>query len=108
MFSTGSKSRAEDERHEHRPSRMNRKGTEGASFHATRWTLVTEARGEGEPARTALSELCAAYYRPVVAFLCRDGRDEDTAREVAHEFSSACCRAALVRRIRGEGASGAT
>lgn len=37
-------------------------------------------------AKAALSELCAAYYAPVVAFLCADGRDEDAARELAHEF----------------------
>ncbi|MEO8354176.1 MAG: ECF-type sigma factor, partial [Chthoniobacteraceae bacterium] len=37
-------------------------------------------------ARAALSELCSAYYAPVIAFLRRDGRDQDSAREVAHEF----------------------
>lgn len=37
-------------------------------------------------AKTALSELCAAYYEPVVVFLRREGRDEDAARELAHGF----------------------
>ena len=37
----------------------------------------------------ALSELCAAYYEPVVAFLRRSGRDEDAAREAAHGFFAA-------------------
>src|SRR6188768_1999865 len=56
------------------------------NFAATRWTLVVQARGQDERARAALSELCEAYYAPVVAFVRSDGRDEDTARELAHEF----------------------
>jgi len=56
------------------------------SFHPTRWTLVLRSRGQGEDAKAALSDLCAAYYEPVVAFLRRDGRNEDAARETAHAF----------------------
>lgn len=57
-----------------------------AAFHPTQWTLVLRARGEGELAKAALSELCAAYYEPVVAFLRREGRGEEAARETAHGF----------------------
>lgn len=57
-----------------------------SSFAPTRWTLVLEARGESPEARAALSELCAAYYPPVFRFLCREGRNEDTARELTQEF----------------------
>jgi RNA polymerase sigma factor (sigma-70 family) len=56
------------------------------AFVTTRWTQVVNARGDSPEARQALSELCATYYAPVVAFLRREGRDEDTARELAHEF----------------------
>jgi RNA polymerase sigma-70 factor (ECF subfamily) len=56
------------------------------AFHPTQWTLVLRSRGEGEVAQAALSDLCAAYYGPVVAFLRRDGRGEDAARELAHAF----------------------
>lgn len=55
-------------------------------FQDTRWTLVSRSRGADVVAKTALSELCAAYYEPVVVFLRRDGRDEDAARELAHGF----------------------
>jgi RNA polymerase sigma-70 factor (ECF subfamily) len=55
-------------------------------FALTRWTLVQAARGESTQARDALSELCAAYYAPVVAFLRRDGRSDDEARDAAHGF----------------------
>jgi RNA polymerase sigma-70 factor (ECF subfamily) len=57
-----------------------------SNFAATRWTLVLRAGGRGEPAKAALSDLCGAYYEPVVAFLRREGRDADTARETAHAF----------------------
>ena len=55
-------------------------------FHPTRWTLVLRASGQGAEAQAALSELCAAYYAPVVAFLHYEGREEDAARELAHAF----------------------
>lgn len=57
-----------------------------SSFHDTRWTLVSRSRGDDSVSRAALSELCEAYYAPVVAFLKRDGRAEDVARELAHDF----------------------
>jgi len=56
------------------------------AFHTTRWTLVRHATGHSAAGQQALSELCAAYYEPIVAFLRRSGRDADTAREMAHEF----------------------
>lgn len=55
-------------------------------FHPTRWTLVLHARGESAEAKAALSELCAAYYAPIVCFLRRERRNEDAAREMAHSF----------------------
>src|SRR5690606_25372052 len=56
------------------------------SFHTTRWTVVRHASFESPEGRQALNELCATYYEPVVAFLRRDGRSADAARETAHEF----------------------
>ena len=60
-----------------------------SSFHTTRWTLVRHATGHSDAGRAALSELCAAYYEPVVAFLRRSGREADAAREMAHGFFAA-------------------
>ena len=60
--------------------------TDANAFHTTRWTLVRNAAGRTVEARQALGELCAGCYAPVVAFLRREGRDEDAARELAHEF----------------------
>jgi RNA polymerase sigma factor (sigma-70 family) len=55
-------------------------------FVTTRWTQVLAARGPSPEARQALSDLCGAYYAPVVAFLRCRRRDPDEARELAHEF----------------------
>jgi len=55
-------------------------------FQATRWTLVSRSRGDDASAKAALSELCEAYYEPVVVFLRREGRGDDAARELAHGF----------------------
>ena len=61
-------------------------GHQTAPFAPTRWTLVLRARGETPEAKAALSELCEAYYQPVLRFLRREGRDEDAARELTQEF----------------------
>jgi RNA polymerase sigma factor (sigma-70 family) len=56
------------------------------AFVTTQWTRVLSARGKTPEAFKALSELCAAYYAPVVAFLRCSGNEEELARELAHEF----------------------
>ena len=68
-------------------------------FAPTRWTLVLRAKGDDTSARTALSELCAAYYAPVVAFLRHRLPSEDAAREQAHAF--------FARLLEGSALSGA-
>ena len=40
---------------------------------------MLEARGDSPDAKAALSELCAAYYAPVFAFIRRNAPDEDAA-----------------------------
>ncbi|MCL4179077.1 MAG: sigma-70 family RNA polymerase sigma factor [Verrucomicrobia bacterium] len=55
-------------------------------FATTRWTQVLAARGDSVAARQALSDLCAAYYEPVVTYLRHHQRSEDDAREFAHRF----------------------
>ena len=57
-----------------------------SAFAPTRWTLILRARGETPEAQAALGELCEAYYQPVLRFLRREGREEDSARELTQEF----------------------
>ena len=55
-------------------------------FFTTQWTRVIAAKGESEDARMALGELCELYYAPVVGFLRKEGRRDEDARELAHDF----------------------
>lgn len=56
------------------------------TFAATRWTLVQRTQGRSPEAGEALSELCAAYYTPVLVFLERSGLGGDEARDLTHSF----------------------
>jgi DNA-directed RNA polymerase specialized sigma24 family protein len=73
--------------------------TQDSQFAPTRWSRVLDARGDAPEARAALSDLCAAYYAPVFAFIRRERGDEDAARELAHEF--------FERLLAGGGVAGA-
>jgi RNA polymerase sigma-70 factor (ECF subfamily) len=55
-------------------------------FVTTRWTRVLQARGDSTEAKAALSDLCAAYYAPVFAFIRRRAPDEDSALDLTQEF----------------------
>lgn len=57
-----------------------------SSFHTTRWSRVLLARDPSTEGREALQQLCATYYSPVIAFLRREGRTEEQARDLAHDF----------------------
>jgi len=59
---------------------------ESAGFHTTRWTRVCLAKVASDDGRMALSELCEAYYEPVIAFLRCELRDAEAARELSHAF----------------------
>lgn len=56
------------------------------AFVTTHWTRVLEAQGDSSDARAALSDLCAAYYAPVFAFVRRNSPDENAARDLTQEF----------------------
>jgi RNA polymerase sigma-70 factor (ECF subfamily) len=55
-------------------------------FETTRWSLIVAAGGAGEPASAALAELCRAYWRPVYAFIRRQGRTDDDATDLTQAF----------------------
>jgi DNA-directed RNA polymerase specialized sigma24 family protein len=48
--------------------------------------LVLRSQGHTSEARAALSDLCAAYYDPVLAFIRGCGHTPDSARDLAHGF----------------------
>src|SRR5215471_21423367 len=73
---------ASDLSSEHSPE----SGVHRECFFTTHWTRVLEARGNSPEAATALSELCAAYYAPVFAFIRAHAHGEDSARDLTQEF----------------------
>ena len=56
-------------------------------FPATRWSIVLRARQSGEPhAAEALAELCKVYWKPVYAFLRRQGNSPHDAEDLTQGF----------------------
>jgi RNA polymerase sigma-70 factor (ECF subfamily) len=59
----------------------------GTGFPATRWSVVLAAGDAESPRCTqALEELCRAYWRPLYAFILRQGRDTSHAQDLTQEF----------------------
>ncbi len=60
-----------------------------SSFTDTRWSLVERSQGADEPARAALSELCAIYYQPVHRFIASWCREDERSRDLTQDFFAA-------------------
>ena len=58
----------------------------GGIFGTAQWTRVLASRGDSPSARQALSDLCAAYYQPVIILMRRAAPNEDSARDLTQEF----------------------
>jgi len=55
----------------------------------TRWSVVlscTDSDGDEEKAHAALAELCKIYWRPVFAFICRQGHSVPDAQDLTQDF----------------------
>jgi RNA polymerase sigma-70 factor (ECF subfamily) len=61
-----------------------RKG--GAAFATTHWSVVLEAQGESPAAQEALEKLCRTYWRPIFAFLRRQGFRPEEAEDITQGF----------------------
>ena len=57
-----------------------------AVFATTHWSVVLEARGESPAAQDALEKLCRTYWRPVYAFLRRQGVGPEEAEDITQGF----------------------
>ena len=58
----------------------------GAAFTTTHWSVVLEAQGESPAAQEALEKLCRTYWRPIFAFLRRQGLRPDEAEDITQGF----------------------
>ena len=55
-------------------------------FHTTRWSIVLQAKGNGQDARAALESLCRAYRAPVLAFIRGRGYRNEVAEDLTQSF----------------------
>lgn len=58
----------------------------GVAFTTTHWSVVLEAQGESPAAQEALEKLCRTYWRPIFAFLRRQGLRPVEAEDVTQGF----------------------
>ncbi|HZE56485.1 MAG TPA: sigma-70 family RNA polymerase sigma factor [Chthoniobacterales bacterium] len=70
-------------------------------FATTRWSVVLScadpALGD-ETVRQALAELCKTYWRPVFAFICRQGRSVPDAQDLTQDFLLMVLEGSLLKR----------
>jgi RNA polymerase sigma-70 factor (ECF subfamily) len=62
---------------------------QGGRFQTTRWSLILSSiRGESEDerAREALAQLCRIYWRPIFAFISRNGYSPTDAQDLTQDF----------------------
>jgi len=57
-----------------------------AAFNTTHWSVVLEAQGESPAAQEALETLCRTYWRPIFAFLRRQGHSPEEAEDITQGF----------------------
>jgi DNA-directed RNA polymerase specialized sigma24 family protein len=58
----------------------------GAIFATTHWSVVLELQGESPAAQEALEKLCRTYWRPIFAFLQRQGLSPSEAEDITQGF----------------------
>ena len=56
------------------------------AFTTTHWSVVLEAQGESPAAQEALGKLCRTYWRPIFAFLRRQGFRPEEAKDLTQGF----------------------
>jgi RNA polymerase sigma factor (sigma-70 family) len=70
-------------------------------FMTTRWSVVlscTDSKGDEEKAHAALAELCKIYWRPVFAFICRQGHSVPDAQDLTQDFFAMVLKGRLLQR----------
>src|SRR5437762_6148885 len=55
-------------------------------FITTHWSVVLEAQGESPAAHEALEKLCRTYWRPIYAFVRRQGARPEEAEDLTQGF----------------------
>ncbi len=56
------------------------------AFTTTHWSVVLDAQGESPAAQEALEKLCRTYWRPIYAFVRRQGFGPEEAEDITQGF----------------------
>ena len=70
-------------------------------FLTTRWSVVLSCAGgraSTQTARDALSQLCQIYWRPIFAFVCRNGYSVPDAQDLTQDFFVTVLKGQLLQR----------
>jgi RNA polymerase sigma-70 factor (ECF subfamily) len=71
-----------------------------AQFTTTRWSIVlscTDSGSDDAEAQAALAELCKIYWRPVFAFICRQGHSVPDAQDLTQDFFARVLKSRLLQ-----------
>ena len=74
----------------------------GVAFTTTHWSVVLEAQGESPTAREALEKLCRTYWRPIFAFLRRQGIPPEEAEDITQGFFAELLERRSLEAVRKE------
>jgi RNA polymerase sigma factor (sigma-70 family) len=69
-------------------------------FLTTRWSIVLSCADSGsdeQKAQAAIAELCKIYWRPVFAFICRQGHSVHDAQDLTQEFFARVIKGRLIQ-----------
>jgi len=75
-------------------------GRSDAQFKTTRWSIVLSCADSGSDdaeAQAALAELCKIYWRPVFAFICRQGHSVPDAQDLTQDFFARVIKGRLLQ-----------
>ena len=74
----------------------------GVAFTTTHWSVVLEAQGESPAAQEALEKLCRTYWRPIFAFLRRQGVPPQEAEDITQGFFAELLERRSLEAVRKE------
>ena len=73
-----------------------------SAFVTTHWSVVLAAQGESERAQEALEKLCRTYWRPLYAFIRRQGCSPEEAQDLTQSFFASLLERRDFDRVRKE------
>jgi RNA polymerase sigma-70 factor (ECF subfamily) len=71
-----------------------------AQFTTTRWSIVlscTDSGSDDAEAQAALAQLCKIYWRPVFAFICRQGHSVPDGQDLTQDFFARVLKGRLLQ-----------